>query len=331
MSHAGLPEVNHSSMETILELIDEGIWDWNAETGFVYRNPAWYQMLGYQAHSLDNSVLTWEKLIHPKDLATVMKLFDICIKNQSDHYQARYRCLMANGDYLWIEDKGKVISRDSQGSVKRMIGVHRDISYEIDCKKHMSQERQNLQQLIEQRTAELHQLNQELEKQVQQVEKLAITDSLTQLYNRLGFEDKLVLETERALRFNEPLSLIILDLDNFKPINDKHGHALGDRVLCHVAQVLRNNIRSFDIAARWGGDEFMLLLPNTNIRQAEHVADKLRHQLMQAPDIQPFALTASFGVTELNANEQAPQLAIRADKALYHSKRNGRNQVSSLN
>lgn len=114
-------------LHTILELVSDGIWDWNANTGFVYRNPGWYKMLGYEPHSLDNTALTWENLIHPDDYPAVMAVFDDYVQQRAPTYQAEYRCRMLDGSYTWIEDRGYVLSRNADGSVARMIGAHRSI------------------------------------------------------------------------------------------------------------------------------------------------------------------------------------------------------------
>ena len=121
-----LSDLNEDMLHTILELVSDGIWDWNANTGFVYRNPGWYEMLGYPPHSLDNNVLTWENVIHPDDYSRVMALFDDYLNQRAPGYQAEYRCRMRDGTYIWIEDRGYVLARNADGSVARMVGAHRD-------------------------------------------------------------------------------------------------------------------------------------------------------------------------------------------------------------
>jgi len=122
-----ISDINEAVVHGILEVISDGIWDWNANTGFVYRNPGWYQMLGYQPHSLGNTVFTWESVIHPDDIARVMVNFDLCLSGGADEYRAEYRCRRCDGSYIWVEDCGRIIERNPDGSVARMIGAHRDI------------------------------------------------------------------------------------------------------------------------------------------------------------------------------------------------------------
>uniref|UniRef100_UPI003CEBEB08 PAS domain-containing protein n=1 Tax=Pseudomonas sp. DWR1-3-2b2 TaxID=2804671 RepID=UPI003CEBEB08 len=97
---------NADMLHTVLELVSDGIWDWNANTGFVYRNPGWYAMLGYHRHALENSVFTWESVIHSDDYPHVMKVFDDYIHRRAPHDRAEYRCRKKDGSYLWIEDRG---------------------------------------------------------------------------------------------------------------------------------------------------------------------------------------------------------------------------------
>lgn len=120
-------DLNEDILRAILDLTSDGIWDWNANTGFVYRNRGWYEMLGYAPHGLANSVLTWESLIHPEDFPQVMQLFDDHLQQRSPRYLAQYRCRMQDGAYTRIEDQGYVVARNADGSVARMIGAHRSI------------------------------------------------------------------------------------------------------------------------------------------------------------------------------------------------------------
>lgn len=160
------------------------------------------------------------------------------------------------------------------------------------------------------------------------MEQLATTDSLTLLFDRRGFEKKLISESARAKRFKEPLSLIVFDLDNFKPVNDVYGHSSGDLVLFKVAEVLRQHLKEIDIPTRWGGDDFLILLTNTIKENASMLADKLRVLIAEQPHIKAFSVTASFDVAQLGDSEDPMRLSIRADKALYQSKEEGHNKVT---
>lgn len=211
-----LSDFNEDMLHTILELVSDGIWDWNANTGFVYRNPGWYEMLGYTPHSLDNNVLTWENVIHPDDYSRVMALFDDYLNQRAPGYQAEYRCRMQNGTYTWIEDRGYVLARNADGSVARMVGAHRSIEDKKRLFEEMERRNQSLEAIVEERTRELSRVNQQLQIQLEENRKLAETDVLTSIANRYRLEKALPQECDRAQRFRQPLSLIAMDIETSK-------------------------------------------------------------------------------------------------------------------
>jgi len=329
MKNAILPEISRESLEVVLDLVSDGIWDWNANTGYVYRSPNWYIMLGYDIDAFENTVFTWEGVIHPDDFDRVMDHFDSYITHKSSSYQIEYRCRTKSNDYLWIEDRAKVVEWHKDGTVSRMIGAHRDISAKKELELEQEAKRTVLQEYADLKTQELIRANEQLALKVEQIELMAAKDALTSLSNRYDFESKLLVECARAVRFNEPLALVALDLDSFKPVNDLNGHAEGDLVLKKVANIITSNIREIDLSARWGGDEFMILLPNTSLKQAFVLANKIRLLIDGGEICQNVAVTASFGVVQLDENEDPLRLVIRADKRLYESKHRGRNCVSS--
>lgn len=167
----------------------------------------------------------------------------------------------------------------------------------------------------------------QLETLNRQLQKQATTDALTGLANRMQTERLLQKEMERADRYQHPLTVILLDLDHFKQINDQFGHAAGDIVLRTAGALLRDNLRDSDSAGRWGGEEFLLLLPQTGALAACRVAEKLRLALQQTDFALPRPVTASFGVAELQPAEDGARLTARADDALYRAKDGGRNRV----
>ncbi len=167
-----------------------------------------------------------------------------------------------------------------------------------------------------------------LKRSLENLEVLSATDGLTGLHNRRAFEERLKDEFERARRYNLPLSLLMLDADRFKEFNDACGHPAGDHLLKEIALVLKSNARANDIVARYGGDEFAVILPNTESDVALHLAERLRGsaKALCHPD-QP--VTISVGVSALKSTMLEPHsLLVAADKALYDAKRKGRNQVS---
>ncbi|MFN4132572.1 MAG: diguanylate cyclase [Caldimicrobium sp.] len=155
----------------------------------------------------------------------------------------------------------------------------------------------------------------------------SITDYLTGLYNRRFMEEALKREKAVADRYGITFSLILLDIDNFKLINDIYGHAKGDEVLVKVAQILKDNLRASDLCGRWGGEEFLILLRSANLSQSLNKAEKLREMIamLKIPPIE--SITASFGVAEYNSPESYEETLRRADLALYRAKSQGKNCV----
>jgi diguanylate cyclase (GGDEF)-like protein len=168
----------------------------------------------------------------------------------------------------------------------------------------------------------------------QQTQRLATTDALTGLSNYRHFHDLLTLEVQRARRMDYPVGLLIMDLDHFKLVNDRHGHPLGDATLRQVAEQLRTRLRRTDVVGRIGGEEFGAILPGDRLPEVAIVAEKLRRAVEELPPVRggmsstPTQVTLSIGGTSLDADLVGAEALINcADQALYEAKRNGRNQV----
>ena len=163
-----------------------------------------------------------------------------------------------------------------------------------------------------------------------QLKRMATTDKLTGLYNRHRMVDLLEREVERHQRYGSPASVIMLDLDHFKDVNDRFGHSTGDRVLKETGLVLRETVRRQDAVARWGGEEFLILLPETGLQEAGAVANRLRQAMEEHPFFDETPVTASFGVATIADGGEGGWEAMvhKSDENLYRSKQNGRNQVT---
>jgi diguanylate cyclase (GGDEF)-like protein/PAS domain S-box-containing protein len=164
----------------------------------------------------------------------------------------------------------------------------------------------------------------------EQVQRLAVTDPLTNLHNRRYFFEVAHRELERARRYQSPLSLIMIDIDRFKEVNDTHGHLIGDLVLKHIADRLKAQLREIDVLCRYGGEEFVVLLPDTALDAAYQVAERLRQAIVQSPiqaEGNQVKITTSLGVAHMDeACHQIDDLIRYADQALYQAKSAGRNQ-----
>lgn len=162
----------------------------------------------------------------------------------------------------------------------------------------------------------------------QELCRIAATDKLTGIYNRHKFEELFLVEVERSNRFRLPLSMILLDIDNFKLINDTYGHSIGDDVLKHSVAVIQKNIRKLDILSRWGGEEFLVLTPGSNLEDTQQLAEKLRLAIYNEPFDKIDNITVSIGLSTLQKEDTFVQLFERTDKALYDAKKNGKNRVA---
>ncbi len=157
---------------------------------------------------------------------------------------------------------------------------------------------------------------------VKQVESEATRDHITGTLNRRGIERTLTLEMRRSTRFGIPLSISLVDIDGFKKINDTLGHAEGDRALVAVSQCIQHSLRAYDVAGRFGGDEFLIVLPNATAPEALHIMEMVRAEAAQMSDE---SVTLSIGITSTLSNEEPAELLARADSALYLAKQEGRN------
>ncbi|MGB1257875.1 MAG: sensor domain-containing diguanylate cyclase, partial [Thiolinea sp.] len=173
----------------------------------------------------------------------------------------------------------------------------------------------------------LGQLNEELEEKNNQLRTLATTDRLTGLYNRHKLDEMLSYELNKAQRDGSHLSLALLDIDHFKRVNDTYGHQVGDDVLVSVAALMQKHVRCTDIVGRWGGEEFMVLLPNTPMEQAATVLNQMREQIAGSNFDPVPSVTISLGLARSHTHHTPECIAAAADKALYRAKSNGRNRL----
>ena len=199
--------------------------------------------------------------------------------------------------------------------------LYHEAQQEIAERARMEQQIRDYSLHLEQQRLQLEEANIRLTLQVS-------TDGLTGLNNHLAFQETLAKEVQRATRYGSPLSLLLLDVDNFKQYNDTYGHPAGDQVLRNVAEVLKTGARETDFAARYGGEEFAVVLPNTSAAEAVEVAERLRQAIEALRGLERI-VTASFGVATLGERiTTSPELISWSDKALYASKHAGRNRVT---
>jgi len=230
----------------------------------------------------------------------------------------------------------------SRSVIRPILDLHRgaqtvgqgNLDYRLTIK--TKDEIENLAGEFNQMVESISSMKKDLDKKIELTQQLAITDSLTGLYNRRFFMEKLSEEVKRNERFNHPISIILVDVDDFKVYNDTHGHLTGDDLLRSLAVILKKHVRSVDFVCRIGGEEFMVILPETNHTAALKIAEGLRQAVEQYPfaheEMQPSGkLTISLGVaTSVKGEKDLLKLIKSADDALYHAKRTGKNKIGML-
>lgn len=301
-------ETDTAVYKTLLESTKAIPWkiDWST-LKFSYIGPQIESLLGWQPASWV-SVEDWASRMHPEDRAWVV---DFCVaqsKAGTDH-EADYRALTKAGEYVWIRDVVHVV-RNEQGEVESLIGFMFDIS----------ERKSTEEKLIV------------LQKELQE---LSFKDGLTGIPNRRMFDSMMEEEWANALRNHQPLSLIMLDIDYFKQYNDYYGHVQGDDCLKRVAKVLSSvATRSRDFIARFGGEEFVLVLPETDVEAARKVAERCRsvifkeqiyHEKSQVSQL----LTVSLGIGTIipTRNDASITFIEEVDRRLYQAKQKGRNCI----
>ena len=286
---------------------DLGLWDWDIPNDMLTINERQYQMLGYPTGTEPLKSAFWQSLIHPQDAPAVYAAFLAHVKNQAAGYKLEHRMLHKDGHWVWVLNHAMVIERNATGRATRILGTHMDIS-----------ERMQFQ-------AELQRAN-------TQLAQLSITDGLTGVGNRRYFDQCLLSEWARSARQQQPLALLMIDIDHFKLYNDCYGHQGGDACLREVAQILAACVcRTGELLMRYGGEEFAVLLLDTDALGASFVAQRCLDRIRQAALPHTASLVSdyvslSIGVASTIAgkNIQAEDLVALADAALYQAKNQGR-------
>lgn len=248
-------------------------------------------------------------LVHPEDRANSLAQRELLKAAAIASFCEEKRYIRSDGSIVWVHVVVTSLTVDGGHAPYFMVMIE-NIT-----------ERMRIQQALEERTAELALANVALH-------RLARHDELTGLSNRLAANERLHIEFTGMRRTHQPYSVLMMDLDLFKRVNDTYGHAVGDRVLRQLARTIEANLRESDFVARFGGEEFLALLPDTPLADAYQVAEKLREAVEAQPDPTAGRLTVSIGVALATPQQANEYLAVRlADDCLYEAKNLGRNRV----
>lgn len=301
----------------------------------IYTSPSIELLLGYTLEEAER--LTYDQILTEASTQQCRELFLVrhekfLAGDRSDEVVralAEVQCIHKNGHLVDVELSTKYLDHED-GEAICVLVVGRDITERNELLRTLNKEieEKNLAiRLLESKEDELKQLTELLLEKNETLKILAGTDELTCLYNRYYLDKRIMSEIERAERYQQPLSLILFDLDHFKRVNDTWGHAAGDTVLVAVADQVTHLIRYPDILARWGGEEFAILLPQTSLKGAALVAEKVRQHLESYLHPGIGQVTSSFGVATLKPSERWESWFKRVDLALYQAKAEGRNKV----
>lgn len=275
-----------------------GVWDYDLETNEVVWDDSMYALYGTDRASVSSSYDVWYNSVLPEDRTELDEALQATLK-QGGPYTPCFRIRRGDGELRYIQARGR-IHFDAAGKPVRLVGTNEDIT-----------ERKALQD---------------------QLERQASQDYLTGLFNRRHFLEQGQVEFARMLRYGEALSVFMLDVDHFKNINDTHGHKAGDMVLQKLSDLLRLTLRTVDIIGRFGGEEFAVLLPETDLKVATEVAERLREIIARTgaelEDGRQLRFTVSIGVATLKDRHTSLDMLLnQADKALYQAKATGRDRV----
>jgi len=289
----------------------------------IHWNRALENLTGYQASEMVGTVDHW-KAFYPlqKPLLADLVVDNVRENVIAGHYDGKYRkSLFSEGAYE-VEDYFPNLGNSGRWLFFTATQIPDSDGVILGAV-------QTLQDVTERKIVE-----NELRQSEKRYRELSITDSLTKLYNSRHFFRQLRQEVERAKRYEEPLSLILLDIDNFKGYNDTYGHLEGDRVLAVLADVIRSNLRSADSAYRYGGEEFTVILPETEGESALLVAERLRKgfedTVLTPLPRSEVHMTVSVGVTQYFPGEEDTVFIKRADSAMYTAKKSGKNRVCQV-
>ena len=303
-------EKNKARLQHVLDVSEEGLWEWNPQTGHVNHNKQWEDMSGIP--SSEQSFQEYENCIVKEDKARVYEAIAGVLKGDAP-FNIKYRLQRPDGEVIWVWDRGRVAERDKDNNPTLVVGLVLDIT----------QEKRNQQR----------------------IHQLAYHDQLTGLSNRVQFDMDLRNTLKQSQQENTYSALLFLDLDRFKLLNDSYGHHMGDKLLSLIAQKLLNNRQSNEMVSRFGGDEFVVILPlidkdlNDTTTYTKNYANQLITLLSESvslkSDLQDieieYAVTASMGGVIFKSNDLLENKILQlADMALYRAKANGGNEAIIL-
>ena len=274
-----------------------GTWDWDLESGVVEWSDETFRLFGRNPLEEEPPDFDgWLRMVHAEDRERVEGYVGLALDEHWDDFYVEYRVRHPEKGTRWLAQWGRIVYGHEQKPL-RVSGLSLDITVRKETER--------------------------------ELERLATLDDLTGAYNRRSADSFLKNEINQVQRYGQPLSVVLFDIDHFKVVNDSYGHEQGDTVLKAVVDAASEHLRDADILSRWGGEEFLVLAPKTDLDGAMRLAERMRLAIDQTTSQGEVHVTASFGVAQYRPGEMGSRLLKRADDALYRAKDGGRNRVES--
>ena len=280
------------------------------EVKSVFTAGAYRQITGYSSEQ-GKDLKTWLEIVHPEDQGRIREAASELYDDKEIKSETDYRIIRKDGEIRWMHSYDCNI-KSEDGNMQMVQGLIVDVT---------NRKEQELK---------LQEANKKIIEQNAELEELSLTDHLTGLSNRRSIQQVLKYLIEDYKRTEESFSILMLDIDYFKQVNDRYGHDGGDTVLCGISRIFNESLRQIDVKARWGGEEFLILLPHTNKTEAKKIAENLlslvRKTIFEHNNIN-IQITFSGGVKTYHRSMSLQILLHDADRALYEAKKNGRNRI----
>lgn len=281
-----------------------GQWNWTVPTNKLLFNVKKATNLGYKKEEIPDDVgfEYFTSKLHPNDYDKVMDNMYQHLIGRTEAYEVEYRIRKKNGDYAWYYDRGTIVKRTEEGEALVVSGIVFDISYDKEVKEN------------------LYEAN-------KRFKYLARMDDLTSAYNKRYTSQKIIEEMNDLKNNKNLFSLMMLDIDDFKEVNDQYGHQTGDYLLKYLANIIQEKIETTDLVSRWGGDEFLVILKNKSVNEAEKIAKEIAHSLKNIPEKQLASTSLSIGITEFQEETSLDNAIDLVDDLMYEAKFSGKDQI----
>ncbi len=285
-------------LQIALEGAGQAIWTWDLRSNRTTMGDNWINLVGYSREELNRMDEPWKVLIHPIDYQRIQDIISRFLEEGSGVYHSEYRMIKKDGTVGWFYDEGRFFDYDDKGSPGKCAGTVHDVTEIVHLREELKQK--------------------------------AIVDQLTGLYNRRYLFEQLEQYFSLHMRHGQQYSLVIIDIDYFKKVNDTYGHQVGDFVLNHFSTFLKENVRTTDLVARYGGEEFVVVFHEVSLLDASETIDRMRmeiEQMIVRYENLELRYTFSAGVVNFEEVESLDEVVSLADERLYGAKETGRNKV----